>query len=57
MAQPNHAAALAQFNKVDSWSRSEFIDKGGWDKMPGQEKASDEVAQACTERLNGLAKN
>jgi hypothetical protein len=57
MTQPNHDAALAKFNKVDSWSRSDLIDKEGWDKMPGQAKASPEVAAACTARLNGIAKN
>lgn len=57
MTQPNHDAALAKFSKVDSWSRSDLIGKEGWDKMPGQTKASPEVAAACTERLNSIAKN
>ena len=57
MAQPDHAAELAKFNKTDSWSRSDFIDKGGWDKLPGEEKSAQDIAQACTDRLNALAKN
>jgi hypothetical protein len=36
--------------------RSEFIEKGGWDKMPGQEKADPEVARACAEGLSLLVK-
>jgi len=57
MTQPKHDAAIAKFNKIDTWSRSDFIDKGGWDKMPGQTTASPDVAQACTERLDGMAKS
>ena len=47
MKEPNHEAKLKEIEKVDSWKRSEFIEKGGWDKMPGQEKAGSLVAQAC----------
>ncbi len=47
MKDPSHEAKLKEIEKVDSWKRPEFIEKGGWDKMPGQEKASVLVAQAC----------
>ena len=57
LAQPDHEAALAKFHKVESWQQSDFIDKGGWDKMPGQTKPDQEVADACTNRLDSLAKN
>jgi hypothetical protein len=42
-------ANLAALNKVDSWSRGDFIEKGGWATVPGS-KAPVEVsavAQAC----------
>ena len=39
MKDPNHEAKLKEFERMDSWKRSEFIEKGGWGKMPGQEKA------------------
>ena len=39
MKDPNHEAKLKEFEGMDSWKRSEFIEKGGWGKMPGQEKA------------------
>jgi alpha/beta superfamily hydrolase len=42
-------ANLAALNKVDSWSRGDFIEKGGWATVHGS-KAPDEVsavAQAC----------
>lgn len=54
--QPNHEQKLKEFAEVNNWSRSEFIEKGGWDKMPGQDKASPEVAQACAEGLELLVK-
>jgi len=54
--QPNHAAKLKEFEAVSSWSRGEFIEKGGWDRMPGQEKASPDVARACAEGVELLVK-
>jgi hypothetical protein len=54
--QPNHEAKLKEFEEVSSWTRGEFIEKGGWDKMPGQEKADPEVARACAEGLGLLVK-
>jgi nucleoid-associated protein YgaU len=54
MKQPNHEEKLKELEKVESWKRSEFIEKGGWDKMPGQEKAGSYVAQACAKGLEVL---
>ena len=54
MKQPSHEEKLKEFEKVESWKRSEFIEKGGWDKMPGQEKAGSSVAQACVKGLEVL---
>src|SRR4030043_331999 len=54
MKQPNHEEKLKELEKIDSWKRSDFIEKGGWDKMPGQEKAGSEVAQACAKGLEVL---
>ena len=56
MKQPNHEKKLQEFEKVNSWTRPEFIEKGGWDKMPGQEKASPAVARACADGLELLVK-
>ena len=52
--QPNHEGRLKELEKIDSWKRSDFIEKGGWDKMPGQEKASSQVSQACAKGLEVL---
>ena len=54
MKQPNHEEKLKELEKIDSWKRSDFIEKGGWDKMPGQEKASSLVSQACAKGLEVL---
>ena len=34
--------------------RDEFIQKGGWDKMPGQEQSDTGVSSGCAERLAGV---
>jgi hypothetical protein len=55
MRAPNHDRELKAFNETDSWKRSELIEKGGWDKMPGQGEASDAVAGACARGIEVLA--
>jgi|SRR5687767_2998548 len=55
MKQPNHEEKLKEFMEISSWRRAEFIEKGGWDKMPGQEEAGLGVAAACTDGLELLA--
>ena len=56
MMQPNHEEKLKDFEKEDSWQRFKFIENGGWDKMPGQEKAGYGVARACSDVLELLLK-
>ena len=56
MADPAHAEKLAELEKIDSWKRYEFIEKGGWDKMPGQEEASHGVSRACMDGIKPLIK-
>ncbi|MBW1707485.1 MAG: hypothetical protein JRJ86_20370 [Deltaproteobacteria bacterium] len=56
MKQPNHEEKLKELEKIDSWKRAEFIEKGGWDKMPGQEKADYAVSRACADGLELLMK-
>ena len=56
MKQPNHEEKLKEFEKVSSWQRAKFIEKGGWDKMPGQENADYAVARACSDGLELLIK-
>lgn len=57
MKDPNHEEQLKEFEKGSSkWDRTEFIKKGGWDKMPGQKEADYGVAEACSDELNLLTK-
>ena len=56
MKEPNHKEKLKEFGELDSWKKTEFIGKGGWDKMPGQEKADYGVARACADGLELLIK-
>jgi hypothetical protein len=46
---PNYEENLKEFEKVNTYERYTFIEKGGWDKMPGQERASWAVSQACAD--------
>jgi hypothetical protein len=54
--QPNGQDKLKEFEKIDSYQRSEFIEKGGWDKMPGQKEASSGVSSACVTGIEALTK-
>ena len=54
MKEPNHKEKLKELAELNSWKRAEFIEKGGWDIMPGQEKAGYLVARACSDGLELL---
>jgi len=56
MKAPNHEEKLKELGELDSWKRAEFIEKGGWDKMPGQKKADYAVSRACADGLELLIK-
>ena len=56
MKAPNHEMKLKELEELDSWKRAEFIEKEGWDKMPGKEKADYLVARACADGLELLIK-
>jgi hypothetical protein len=56
MKDPNQSEKLSEFDKISSWERYKFIEKGGWDKMPGQKEADYGVARACSDGLDLLAK-
>jgi hypothetical protein len=52
--EPNHKEKLKELKETSSYLRDDFIEKGGWDIMPGQEKAGDAVARACADGLELL---
>jgi predicted negative regulator of RcsB-dependent stress response len=54
--EPNSQEKLKEFAAIDSYKRYEFIEKGGWNKMPGQKEANSGVANACVEGLEVLIK-
>jgi len=56
MQDSNQEENLRELEKTNSWSRAEVIEKGGWNKMPGQEKADYAVARACADGLQLLIK-
>ena len=56
MGDSGHATAIKEFQAMDSYKRSDLIEKGGWDKMPGQEKAAWGVASGCVAGLETLIK-
>jgi len=57
MKDPNHEEKLKELADVSSYQRSNFIEKGGWDKMPGQEKAEYGVSRACAAGIDLLIKS
>jgi hypothetical protein len=56
MKQPNHEEKFKEFRELSSYQRAGFIEKGGWDIMPGQEKAGYLVSRACADGLELLIK-
>jgi hypothetical protein len=51
---PDYEARLKELEAISSWKRADFIEKGGWDKMPGEEKASFTVSRACADGIDVL---
>jgi hypothetical protein len=56
MGAPNHNGKVKEFQGTDNYQRSDLIEKGGWDKMPGEDKAAFGVAGACVTGLEARIK-
>ena len=57
MAQTDHQDKLKEMGALESWKRAEYIEKGGWDKMPGQtEKPDYTVSRVCADGLGAFIK-
>jgi hypothetical protein len=54
MKAAGHEEKLKELKEINSWSRADYIEKGGWDKMPGQEKSDYDVSRACADGLGLL---
>jgi hypothetical protein len=48
---PDHVANLAALKGTDTWKRDEFIVKGGWLKIDGQESEISGASTLCAQRL------
>lgn len=51
---PNYQERLKAYKALDYTARGAFLEKGGWGKMPGEEKASGAVMEACSRGLEVL---
>ena len=56
MKNPRHQDALKTLKETSSWERAAFIEKGGWDKRPGETPANYAVNRACADGLELLIK-
>ena len=56
MGAPNHKVKIQEFQGAESYLRAELIEKGGWDRMPGEEKAAWGVSSACVTGLEAVIK-
>src|SRR3954471_24738978 len=53
-AEPNYQARLKEFKALEYTAQIGYIEKGGWSKMPGDDKADEQVTRACNDKLNAL---
>ena len=51
---PKFNERLKELKATSTWERASAIEKAGWDRMPGEEKAGAYVGRACAEGLEGL---
>ena len=54
--EPNHDEKLKEFGKLEMREKVDFIEKGGWARMPGGEKADVFACRACVDGLDLLTK-
>ena len=52
---PKYRDRLRELKALSFMERDDFIKKGGWDRMPGEAKASDQVNRVCGDRLSELS--
>ena len=49
---PKYQERVKELKATNSWERSAVIEKAGWDRMPGEEKADPTVSRACADGLD-----
>ena len=55
LQEPNQEELLKQFDEINGYRRADFVEKGGWDKMPGQESGNYSVRNACVDGITAAA--
>ncbi len=55
-ADPDFEKNLAALKKEESWQRDNYIEKGKWSVMAGDDTSKYGVADACVEKLSDLLK-
>jgi hypothetical protein len=56
MKDPNRTKKIKEFQGAEPYNRSDIIETGGWDKMPGQDKATYGVSSACAVGIEAAIK-
>jgi hypothetical protein len=51
---PNRQQRLKELKAVSTWERAAFIERGGWNRMPGEERGHDIAARKCAEGVGAL---
>ena len=51
---PDFETNLKALEEIPSFERYQFIEQGGWNKMPGEKRASFTVSRACADGLEVL---
>ena len=54
LQDPKKEERLKELKEVDSWKRSEYVQKQGWATMPGEKEPDSKVADECAKRLMEL---
>ena len=42
---------LKELKKIDSWKRSDYVDKQAWGTMPGEKEPDSKVSEKCADML------
>lgn len=51
---PDYETQVKGFEDTESWKRYEYVENGGWDKMPGEDTARSFVSGACVQGIEAL---
>ena len=55
MHAPRSQDKLRELKALSFMDRDDYIRKGGWDRMPGEDKPGDQVNRVCGDKLSELS--